>query len=180
MISLKSKTVQEIMRYFLVNREAKTYVRDLSRILSEDASNLSKKLRVLEKEGLLMSESNFTKKYFLNKNYTFLPEIERLFWASYGVPVVLGEALKKVGGLSRAYIYGSYAKGGFGEGSDIDLMLVGSHSAIEAKKIIIPFQKSLGREFNIVDITEEELKKRIREKDPFYTSVMGGKLIKLN
>lgn len=154
-------------------------MRDLGRILGEDASNLSKKLRNLENENILLSEENGTKKYFLNKGYTLLPEVEKIFWGTYGLPQVLSKALKKIPGLMQAFIFGSYAKGSFSEKSDIDILLIGSHSSLAAKRIIIPFQKTLGREFNIIDMTKGEFDKKIRKKDAFLISIMKGKLIQL-
>lgn len=154
-------------------------MRDLGRILGEDASNLSKKLKSFEKEGILLSEESGTKKYFLNKNYALLQEIEKLFLSSYGLPRILSEGLEKISGLYQAFIFGSYAKGGFSEKSDIDILLIGSHHSLAAKRFIIPLQKALGREFNIIDMTKEEFDKKIKKKDPFLTSVMSGKLIKL-
>ena len=179
MISFRSRTTQKILQYFFINKNAKPHVRDLARILGEDASNLSKKLRELKKENLFLSEENGTKKYFLNKNYALLSEVEKLFLGTYGLPRILSEALGKISGLSQAFIFGSYARGGLSEKSDIDLLLIGSHSSLAAKRIIIPLQKTLGREFNVIDMTKEELNRKIKKKDPFLTSVMKGKLMQL-
>lgn len=179
MISFKSKTIRKILQYFFVNKGVEPHVRDLGRILDEDASNLSKKLKELEKEKILISEENGTKKYSLNEDYALLPEIKKLFLGSFGLPIVLNEALKKIPGLLQAFIFGSYAKGGFSEKSDVDFLLIGSHSSLAAKRAIIPLQKALGREFNIIDMTKEEFDKKISKKDPFLTSVMKGKLIRL-
>lgn len=179
MISFKSKTTQKILQYFFMNKNAYPHVRDLGRILGEDASNISKKLRELEKEKILISKENGTKKYSLNKDYALLPEIKKLFFGSYGLPMVLSEVLQKIPGLLQAFIFGSYAKGGFSEKSDIDILLIGSHSSLAAKRTIVPFQKTLGREFNVIDMTKGEFDGKMKKKDPFLTSVMKGKLIRL-
>ena len=179
MISFRSKTTKKILQYFFMNKNAKPYVRDLARILGEDPSNISKKLKSLEMENILLSEDGGTKKYFLNKDYSLLREVEKIFLGSYGLSRILSEALGKISGLSQAFIFGSYAKGGFSEKSDIDILLIGSHPSLVAKRIIIPLQKTLGREFNIIDMTKEEFDKKIKKKDPFLTSVISGKLIKL-
>lgn len=179
MISLRSETTQKTLRYFFTNRDAHPYVRDLARTLILDPSNLSKKLRELEREGILKSKQNGVKEYFLNKEYVLLKDIERLFSATYGLPEILRKKLKKVNGISRAFIFGSYAKGGFNAESDIDMCIVGSHTSLEAKRVVLPLQKLLGREFNILDITEEELKKKIKISDPFFKKILGDKKIEL-
>lgn len=179
MISFKSKTTQKILQYFFMNRNARSHVRNIARIVGEDASNVSKKLRELKKNKLLLSEENGTKKYFLNEKYALLPEIEKLFMSAHGLPRVLSEALKGIRGLSRAFIFGSYAEGTFSDESDVDLLLIGSHSSLAAKRVILPLQKTLGREFNIIDMTDGEFERKMRGKDPFFTNVMKGKLVEL-
>lgn len=179
MISFKSRTTQKILQYFFTNRSAQPHVRNLARLLGEDASNVSKKLRDLEKEKILLSEESGTKRYYLNETYALLPEVEKLFVSAYGLPQVLRDALEEISGLSRAYIFGSYAKGEFSGESDVDLILIGSHSSLSAKKVILPLQRMLGREFNIVDMTESEFKRKMKARDPFLTAIMKGKLIPL-
>lgn len=179
MISFKSRITQKILQYFFTNRVAKRHVRDLARLLSEDASNVSKKLKELEKEKILLSEESGTKQYVLNEGYALLPEVEKLFASAYGLPQVLSGVLKRVPGLSRAYIFGSYAKGKFSRESDIDIILIGSHSSLSAKKEILPLQRALGREFNIIDMTEREFGRKIKTKDPFLTAIMHERLVPL-
>ncbi len=179
MISLRSEITQKTLRYFFTNRQARPYVRDLARILLIDPSNLSKKLRELEHEGILKSRKNGVKEYFLNQEYVLLKDIERLFSATYGLPEILRKKLKKVNGISRAFIFGSYAKGDFGLESDIDICLIGSHDSLEAKRAILPLQKLIGREFNVVDITEQELKRRIKNHDSFFSRILKDKKIEL-
>ena len=63
--------------------------------------------------------------------------------------------------------------------SDVDILLIGKHSSIETKKKIIGLQKQLGREFNIVDITEEELEQKLKDKNAFFTDIVAGEKIKI-
>lgn len=78
-----------------------------------------------------------------------------------------------------AYIFGSYAKKTFETGSDIDILLIGEHDTLEAKKIILPLQKEFYREFNIVDMTEEDFIQKNVSGDEFITNIMKGEYIKI-
>ena len=69
MFSINSKIINGVLRYFFINPQQKNYINELARILDFDPGNLSRKLKELEKEGILSSEF-FGKQryYFINKN----------------------------------------------------------------------------------------------------------------
>jgi len=81
--------------------------------------------------------------------------------------------------LEKAYIFGSYVKGNFQQESDIDILLIGDHSSLEAKRIILPLEKNIGREINIIDISIEELKLRQKKNDDFIKNIFSQKTIKI-
>ena len=89
------------------------------------------------------------------------------------------EKLKNIKGLKEAYIFGSYARGNFGLESDIDLLLIGSHSSIEAKRSIIELQNQSQREFNVIDLMEKEYKEKIKNKDELLDNIFKNKKIKI-
>jgi len=57
--------------------------------------------------------------------------------------------------------------------------LIGDHSPLEAKRTILPLQKVVGREINIIDISEKELKSRKKTNDDFIKDIFSKKIIKL-
>ena len=91
----------------------------------------------------------------------------------------LSASLRNLKELKEAYIFGSYARGDFSAESDIDILLIGSHSSIEAKRLLFELQKHLQREFNIVDFTEKEYARRKKNKDEFIENIFEGKIIKI-
>ncbi|MCX5657789.1 MAG: hypothetical protein NTZ48_06155, partial [Candidatus Omnitrophica bacterium] len=62
---------------------------------------------------------------------------------------------------------------------DIDILLIGSHSVLAAQEAILPLQRQLQREFNAVDLTEEEFAKRKKNKDEFIADIFANKIIKI-
>jgi len=70
MISLKSEITQKVLNYFFLNPQENLYVNELARKLSLDKRNLVKKIRELEKEGLLISQQRGNLKlYSININF---------------------------------------------------------------------------------------------------------------
>ncbi|MFA6159771.1 MAG: nucleotidyltransferase domain-containing protein [Parcubacteria group bacterium] len=180
MLDIKSKITQKLLTYYFANLSASHYVNELARMLEVDPGNLDRKLRELELEGLFVSEKQGNLKFFkLNKNYPLLEEVRKWYKIKYGLEKRLKESLEKLIGLKEAYIFGSYAKGNFGPESDIDMLLIGSHSSLSAKRIIAKMGNDTKREFNIIDLSEKELLERKKKKDEFVENIFKNKIIKI-
>jgi predicted nucleotidyltransferase len=180
MIKFNSKITVKILDYFFLNPQKKRYINELADIIEVDVGNLFRKLKELESEGIFSSESQGNQKYyFLNKNYPLLKELKKIFEAKYGLTNILKEKLLQLKNLREAYIFGSYAKDSLQQESDIDVLLIGNHSSIEAQKLIIPIQKTIGREVNVIDITKQDFDERKKRKDEFINNIFSDKVIKL-
>ncbi len=161
MLNLKSKITEKLFGYYFLNPSARHYLNELAKLLGVDPGNLDRKLKELEREGVFFSEKEGNLKYYsLNKSYPLLAELKKLHNIKYGMERKLASRLKEVKGLEEAYIFGSYAKDKFGAESDIDILLIGGHSSLEAIKIISEMEREYKREFNIADMTEKEFRNR--------------------
>jgi predicted nucleotidyltransferase len=175
MISLRSQITQKILNYFFLNPRAKKYTNELARLLDLDPKNLDRKLKELEKYGLLKSEFLGRQRYFyLNSRFPLIREYKKIILKNVGFEKELIAALEKLPQLKAAYLFGSYAKDKMDVASDIDILLVGDHSPLSAQKIILPFQQKLGREINIIDMTEKEFRSKKIKKDPFLKSILSA------
>lgn len=180
MLNLKSKIAQKVLSYYFVNSGAKKYVNELAKILDADPGNLDRKLKEFESEGVLASEfSGNQRYYFLNRKCPFLKELKKIHETKFGLGELLREKLRKIEGIKEAYIFGSYAGGKLSAESDIDLLFIGSHSALEAQRAVLPLQKRFQREFNIIDMTEKELVQKKKLADGFITNIFKNKTLKI-
>ncbi|MBI4812701.1 nucleotidyltransferase domain-containing protein [Candidatus Falkowbacteria bacterium] len=180
MIEIKSQIERKILNYFFINPQKSHYINELAVILEVDVGNLHRKLKELEAKKWLISEARGREKYYsLNKNYPLLKEIKKIFEAEYGLEEKFKEILKNIKGLDEAYIYGSFARGKMNEESDIDILLIGNHSFSEISGLIMPLEKSIGREINIIDMTEKEFRERKRKKDEFIADIFKNPVIKI-
>ncbi len=92
-----------------------------------------------------------------------------------GLQEQLKETLQGLKGVKEAYIFGSYAKSAIEPHSDIDLLVVGNHRIMELQHKINQLQNAMDREINVVNIEGGELKKRLKNKDPFFLNIFKQK-----
>ena len=180
MISLRSEIAKKILNYFFINPRENLYVNELLRKLSLDKRNLVKKLRELEKEGILKSQTRGNLRlYSINKSYPLYKEYEKIVLKTVGLEDKLKKIIREIPGINEAYIYGSYAKNKMDTHSDIDLLVVGSHKIILLQSRLNKLQKEIEREINIVNMDQREFKKRIQKKDAFILGILKDKNIKI-
>jgi len=172
MIELKSKITQKLLDYFFLNKENSLYVNEIARLLSLDKRNLTKKLKVLENEGILRSEYKGNQKYFsLNSKYPLINEYKRIFLKTIGFEKKIKELLNSLNGAQSVYIFGSYAKDKMDLSSDIDVLVVGKHDTIELQNKIGKLQRDINREINVISMSEKEFLKKKKNKDPFINDI---------
>jgi predicted nucleotidyltransferase len=180
MISFRSKITKEVLGYFFLNPDSAHYVNELERLFKVDKRNLVKKLKELEEEGLMKSAPRGNLKlYSINRKFSLFDEYKNIVLKTVGVESKLKLAIKGVKGIKKAVIFGSYAKDKMGAHSDIDLLVVGSHSSVDLQRHIGRIQRETGREINLVNMDESEYKARLKKKDPFLRDIAKSKHINI-
>jgi predicted nucleotidyltransferase len=180
MIPLRSEITRKLLDYFFINPHESLYINELSRKLNLDKRNLVKKIRQLENEGILKSVSRGNLKlYSINTGYSFYKEIRKIFLKTIGLEGKLKKAVEGIKGIKEAYIYGSYARNKMEAHSDIDILVIGSHSIAQLQKELNRLQKETDREINTVNMDESEYRKRIRNTDPFILDILKKEHIKI-
>ncbi len=179
MLNLRSKPARAVLGYFMLNDEAEAYVNELARQLELDSGNLARKLRELEKTGVLRSVERGRERYYsLNPDFPLLKEYKQIVLKTVGIEHTLREALTKVNGVKRAFIFGSYASGAFDAASDIDLLVIGSHKTLDVLRVVATIQKAIGREINVVNMDEAEYRRR-SASDHFVKTINHGNKVEL-
>ncbi len=180
MIALRSKVTQKVLNYFFLNPHESLHINELARTLGLDKRNLVKKLRELEKIGILKSEKKANLRLFsLDRKFPLFKEYKKIILKTVGIEDRLRKITSEVPGISKAYIYGSYARDKMNPHSDIDVLVVGNHEIRSLQKKIISLKHEINREINCVNISEEEFRKRIETKDPFLSEIFKKKTIRL-
>ena len=179
----QSTLKKKLLAYFFTNPESKLYLREIANLINVDPTNLSRDLRRFEAEGIFTSQKRGNQKYFsLNRNYPLFDELKSTIFKTIGVRGTLESLFKKLSGVKRAFIYGSFAKNSEQASSDIDLCLIiqkGEFKEEPFLKEIHALEKQLGREISYVFFTGEEWKRKEAEKDSFVSGILTSKRLEL-
>ena len=179
MLSLRSKITQKILNYFMLKPGQENYVNDLARILNLESGNLTRKLLELEKEGILKNRWQGSQRYYsLNKDFPLLKEYKNIILKTVGFEQMLKTALKKIPGIKKAVVFGSYAQNQMDSHSDIDLLVVGNHSTVELHRSITPVQKMVHRDINIISMSTQEYSNK-KKNDSWLQSIETKKTVNL-
>ena len=175
-----SRVRVEILSVFLMNPERELYVREVERLTGEDYKNVSMELRNLKGIGLLSSRNEGNLKYFsLNKEFVIYEELKSIFMKTKGAVGILRDAVSTKRHIDYAFIYGSFATGEERAKSDIDVMIIGGISLEEVLALIRGPEEKLSREINVSLYGLQEIRKRVKDRDPFIMEVLEGSTIML-
>jgi predicted nucleotidyltransferase len=175
-----SKVRVGILSVFFMNPERELYVREAERLTGEDYKNVSMELRNLKEIGLLSSRNEGNLKYFsLNKEFVIYEELKSIFMKTKGAVGILRQAVSTKRDIDYAFIYGSFATGEERAESDVDVMIIGRISLEEVLTSIRGPEEKLSREINVSLYDLREIRKRVKDRDPFIMEVLGGSKIML-
>ncbi len=155
------------------------YVRQLTALVDEDSTNVSRELARLEGAGILISTLEGKQKYYqANRQSPLYDELHGMAVKTAGVADVLRSALEPLRNrIQVAFVFGSVAAGDEGKQSDIDVMVVGEATFDEVSASMSGVEKATRRETNPVIFTPSEFRKRLKTSDHFVKTVFEGKKI---
>ncbi len=180
MFDLRSKARQHLLAYYFTNPTARHHLRDLAERLAIDPSNLSKELGRLEREGLFASETSGRQKYFqLDREYPLFAEVRKIVAKTIGAAPMIAQSLKRIAGIDKAYLYGSFASNQQDAASDIDLLMIGAPREEVLAQAMRKLERQLGREINYTVLTPKEFQSRRARKDAFLENVWHNKRVPL-
>ncbi len=154
---------RKIILLFVYNQQKEFYLSEIARQVKTSAGTAQRELNRLRR----MDFVSFKKRgnlslYRLNRAFSLLEEIEAIIRKTVGIEVILGEELRKVKGVSFAFIFGSYAKGRMRSGSDIDLYVVGRPEEDDVYRAVRAVEDAVGREINYHIASENEFARKAR------------------
>ena len=180
MLNFRSKITRQVLPYMLLNPHTELYLNEIATKFGVDRGNLVKKLAEWEREGIIRKRKRGNLSlYTANQSNPLYKELRTITEKQFGLTDALRSSIKRVAGVSAAYIFGSYAKGTLGAESDLDVLVVGSHRAVDLQRQIALIQKKFDRAINVVDMTERELTKRKKTHDPLVARIFHAPNIKL-
>ena len=176
---LGSKLRAKVLGWLFSHPDERYFVRQLTTLVKEDSTNVSRELIRLEKTGILISTTEGKQKYYqANRQSPLFNELHGLIVKTTGVADVLRSALApSVGQIRVAFIFGSIASGNEDKASDIDMMVAGDISFGDVVSLLSPAEEKLGREVNAVVYPVAEFKKKVKEDHHFVKTVLEDEKI---
>ena len=165
---------RELLAQLLLRPDEDFHLRELERMTGIPAGSLHRELKALFEAGLLLKERQGNQvRYQANRASPVYEELASIFRKTVGLAGVLGDALADLSGtIDLAFIFGSLAVGRQKYSSDVDLMIIGDISLLEAVKALASAQGKLGREINPVVMTAGKFGTQAEKKERFISRVV--------
>ena len=173
-ILLGSRLRAKVLGWLFSHPDERYFVRQLTALLKEDSTNVSRELARLEKTGVLAKSTEGQHKYYqANQQSPVFDELHGLILKTVGVADIIREALEpRIADIRLAFIFGSVARRAENRLSDIDLLVVGDITFGEIVDLISAAEGALNRELNPVVYTLAEFKKRLSENHYFVRDIL--------
>jgi predicted nucleotidyltransferase len=174
-----SRLRAKLLGWLFTHTDERYFVRELTGLLKEDSTNISRELARLANAGILVSTTSGRQKYYqANLKSPIFNELHGLMLKTTGVADVLRSALKPAHKkIYAAFIFGSIATRTETRASDIDVMIIGDISFGDIVSLISPAQEILGREINPVVYGLQEFREKVMTDHHFVNSVLQGQKI---
>ena len=165
---LISKVRVKVLELFFKNPEEIYYVREITRLVKEEINAVRRELERMLECGLLKSEQRANRLYYyLNKNYLYYQELQRIVAKSTGLGKKIRRYRRKLGTLSFVVFSGTFIAHQTPRPDELDIIFVGDVVLPELEQLIKAEQVELGREINYAVLSADEFEFRKTRRDPF-------------
>lgn len=175
-VALFAATRRKVLAMLLGHPDERFYTRELARMTGVAVGALQRELTRLTSAGILMRSVRGNQVYYqANAQCPVFDELAGICAKTFGLADLLRAALSPLSAeISIAFVYGSAAGGVLRQSSDVDLLVVGEITFARLVAALAPVQERLAREVNPTVYPAAEFGRRVRERQHFLTSVLGG------
>ena len=178
---ISSKIRVELLKILVLNPESTFNINELSRRTGFSIRGVEKELKNLLAGGILRREVLGNQhRYQLDPFCSIYREIKAIITKTVGLVELVKQALISVEQkIERAFIYGSFASGDYGNDSDVDLFVVSELPGLKLAELLGEVQNEIGRAINVSQFTIDEFNQRKEQNDHFLNRVLEGSKIKI-
>ena len=173
---LGSRLRARVIGWLFTHTDERYYIRQLTELLGEDSTNLSRELARLETLGVLLSAREGQQKYYrANPDSSMFDELKSLAAKTAGAVDVLRRALEDHREhIQAAFVFGSFARQEQTADSDIDVMIVADVDGVALQSTIARAESELRRTINYSLFSREEYLQQRGREDGFLSTVLEG------
>lgn len=184
MASLKdfmvSRVRSKLLKAFLQKPEEMYYVRELTRLISEEINAVRRELQRMVKKGMLKSEPRGNRVYyFFRKDYLFYSDLIALVTKTSGLGGAIIKNRNKLGKINFAVLSGKFVRHRPRTNDEVDLIIVGNVVMPQLAALVRQEESKREKEINYTVMTKDEFDFRKRRCDPFIISILGSSKIML-
>lgn len=172
--SLASPAMARLFLHFVTHPDDPVHVRELRRLTGLGMGSLQTELRRLVRLELLSTAPDRNRVMY-RLVYGDRWKAFRSLLATTAEPVeLLQAAFAGIEGVEAAFVFGSEARGDTGEGSDIDLFIIGRDDVHHAvSPALTEIELLLDREIDVMEYTSERALGRVRKGSAFFERVLS-------
>jgi predicted transcriptional regulator len=167
---ITSKTRLKLLLKFFLNKNTRSYLRNLENEFGESSNAIRIELNRLETAGLLITEVSGNKKYFqANSQHPLFSDIHNILRKTIGVDKIVEQVMAHVGDVKEAYLLGDLA---IGKDSEIiDLLLIGeSIDRSYVLQLVEKVEKHIDRKVRFLILEEDEKDKYLTDNQSLLIS----------
>jgi uncharacterized protein len=152
------------------------FVRQLTSLIQEDSTNVSRETARLEKMGILVSTRIGRQKHYqVNKKCCIFRELQGLATKTFGLTEALQKMLIPVKDkVVIAFVYGGLANNIATLASEIDLLVIGDAAFRDVETNLKRAKQCIGRDINLTFYPLNEFRSRIEKERYFVQNVLTG------
>jgi len=170
-----SRVRVSLMELFYQQPSELFYVREITRQVHEEINAVRRELDRMLACGLLKNEERGNRVYYyLNRNYSFYPELMRMVVKSTGLGLKLNKYKKKLGTVHFIMFSGKFVQIDQSKRSEVDVLIVGDIVLPELETIMKEEEIRIKREISYTVLSLEEFEFRKQRRDPFLMEVLYG------
>lgn len=174
-----SEIKAKLLRTLLTHPTEAYHLRGLASAAQVESGNALKSLRGLVEARLvqLVPDSRGVRYQADTRSPLFEP-LRQIFLVSGDLISDLKEVAQQLP-ADQVLVFGSVAKGTDRPDSDIDVLVVGDLSSIEAQAAFKPVGRKHRRDVSVMVVSREILSKQVAENSPFWRDILDNKIVML-
>jgi DNA-binding transcriptional ArsR family regulator len=179
---LRSQQQGEILALLLGDPDRELSLTEISRVTGAPHPSVYREIQRAEQAGLVTSRKvGNTRLVRADTDSPYYTGLADVLTRAFGVPAVLAEALRPVGGIDVAYIYGSWAARHSGQPGqrpvgDIDVLVLGKPDRDQLYEAVGKAERRLGRQ---IQATVRDADWLSSGSGSFHESVTSRPMLKL-
>lgn len=136
---------------------------------------VQRELKRLEDAGLVARETRGRQvEYTANVQHPAFAGLREVMLATVALGDRLRTAFHDLPGVRLAFVFGSVATGDASPDSDLDVFVVGDLSLRDVSTRLVPVLRDVGREPNIITMSDSEFRERALRGDHLVATVVAG------